>query len=237
MAFLLRLMERGSVRKRAADLAELRSLIAPTSGVRLLDVGGGAGAATERFATGCSEVVVLEPDRGKVVQGRKHRPTIRFEEGRAERIPFPDAAFDRVTAVEGCVRKRDPLCAAFLKSNRWSVLSALDDFPSVRLQDNYFGATRRESFRRGARAASDIEEANPGCGSDQGAQLGEVGRALPDTPPFHQPEQERHETLSSTLRLGKSSRNFAAEDLAEHFRVDVPPGDTEDRKSTRLNSS
>ncbi len=99
MAFLLRLMERGSVRKRAGDLAELRSLIAPTSGVRLLDVGGGAGAATERFATGCSEVVVLEPDRGKVVQGRKHRPTIRFEEGRAERIPFPDAAFDRVTAV------------------------------------------------------------------------------------------------------------------------------------------
>src|SRR5881296_4151755 len=99
MAFLLRWMERASVRKRAADLAELRALIAPTSGVRLLDVGGGAGAATERFATGCSEVVVLEPDRGKVVQGRKHRPTIRFEEGRAERIPFPDAAFDRVTAV------------------------------------------------------------------------------------------------------------------------------------------
>src|SRR5207247_1013602 len=26
-------------------------------------------------------------------------PTIRFEEGRAEEIPFPDATFDRVTAV------------------------------------------------------------------------------------------------------------------------------------------
>src|SRR5947208_14675126 len=99
MAFLLRWMERASVRKRAADLAELRALIAPTSGVRLLDVGGGAGAATERFATGCAEVVVLEPDRRKVAQGRKLRPTIRFEEGRAERIPFPDATFDRVTAV------------------------------------------------------------------------------------------------------------------------------------------
>src|SRR5438445_6955605 len=99
MAFLLRLMERGSVRKRAADLAELRALIAPTSGVRLLDVGGGAGAATERFATGCAEVVVLEPDRRKVAQGRELRPAIRFQEGRAEKIPFPDGTFDRVTAV------------------------------------------------------------------------------------------------------------------------------------------
>src|SRR3989454_8309442 len=99
MAFLLRLMERTSVRKRAADLAELRTLIAPISGVHILDVGGGAGAATEQFATGCAEVVVLEPNRKKVGQGRKFRPTIRFEEGRAEEIPFPDATFDRGTAV------------------------------------------------------------------------------------------------------------------------------------------
>ena len=99
MSFLLRLMERTSVRKRAADLAELRTLVAPVSGVRLLDVGGGAGAATEQFATGCAEVVVLEPDRRKVAQGRRQRPTIRFQEGHAEKIPFPDAAFDRVTAV------------------------------------------------------------------------------------------------------------------------------------------
>src|SRR2546425_5544653 len=99
MAFLLRLMERASVRKRAADLAELRALIAPVSGVHLLDVGGGTGAVTERFATGCADVVVLEPDQRKVAQGRKHRPTIRFHEGRAEEIPFPDATFDRVTAV------------------------------------------------------------------------------------------------------------------------------------------
>src|SRR2546422_9906185 len=98
MVFLFRLMERSSVRKRAADLAELRALIAPVSGVRLLDVGGGAGAATEQFATGCAEVGVLEPNRKKVGQGRKFRPTIRFEEGRAEEIPFPDATFDRVTA-------------------------------------------------------------------------------------------------------------------------------------------
>src|SRR2546426_12046507 len=99
MSVLSRALERGSVRKRATDLAQLRELIAPVSGVRLLDVGGGTGAATERFAMGCAEVVVLEPDRRKVAQGQQHRPTIRFEEGRAEEIPFPDATFDRVTAV------------------------------------------------------------------------------------------------------------------------------------------
>lgn len=99
MSFLLRLMERTRVRKRAADLATLHELIAPVSEVRLLDIGGGAGAATERFASGCAEVVVLEPIRKKVAQGRRLRPTIRLQEGRAEEIPFPDATFDRVTAV------------------------------------------------------------------------------------------------------------------------------------------
>ncbi len=99
MSVLSRALERGSIRKRATDLAQLHELIAPVSGVRLLDVGGGTGAATQRFATGCAEVVVLEPDRKKVAEGRRLRPSIRFEEGQAEEIPFPVGAFDRVTSV------------------------------------------------------------------------------------------------------------------------------------------
>jgi ubiquinone/menaquinone biosynthesis C-methylase UbiE len=99
MSALSRLIERGSVRKRGPDLAQLHQLIAPVSGVRLLDIGGGTGASTERFATGCAEVVVLEPDRRKVAEGRRLRPAIRFVEGHAEKIPFPDATFDRVTSV------------------------------------------------------------------------------------------------------------------------------------------
>src|SRR3989441_7144915 len=124
---------------------------------------------------------------------------------------------DRGDPVEGCIRKRDRLRAALLKSNRGSVLPALSDFPLVGLQDHDVGATGRETFRRGARAASDIEEMNPGDGSDEGAQLGEVGGALPDTRPFHQPEKERHETFSRATRSGESSRNFAAQDLPERF--------------------
>ena len=99
MSVLSRALERGSVKKRAADLAQLHDLIAPVSGARLLDVGGGTGAATERFAIGCAEMVVLEPDRRKVAEGRRLRPAIRFVEGDAEGIPFPAGTFDRVTSV------------------------------------------------------------------------------------------------------------------------------------------
>ncbi|TLZ88872.1 MAG: methyltransferase domain-containing protein [Methanobacteriota archaeon] len=95
----IRIAERLSVRKRSEDLPILRALVAPSSTIRLLDVGGGAGTATERFSEGCGEVTVLEPNRKKLVVGRKRRPALRFHEGRGESIPFPDDYFDRVVAV------------------------------------------------------------------------------------------------------------------------------------------
>src|SRR5256885_6330528 len=95
----IRIAERLSVRKRSEDLPILRALVAPSSTIRLLDVGGGAGTATELFSEGCSEVTVLEPNRKKLVVGRRRRPALRFYEGRGESIPFPDDYFDRVVAV------------------------------------------------------------------------------------------------------------------------------------------
>lgn len=88
-----------SVRKRTLDLARLRHLVSPSPSVRLLDVGGGTGAATERYAFGCGEITILEPDPRKVALGRRRRPSIRFEQGRGEAIPSPDGSFDRVVAV------------------------------------------------------------------------------------------------------------------------------------------
>lgn len=99
MSLLVGVIEWLSVRKRRADLEALRALISPGSAVRLLDVGGGAGAATSRFASGCGSVVVLDPDDRKVAFGRRRRPSIRFERGRAEAIPFPDATFDWVVSI------------------------------------------------------------------------------------------------------------------------------------------
>ncbi len=99
MSLAVRIQEFLSVRRRAEDLRILNDLVASSPDLCLLDVGGGAGAATERFAAGCREVVVLEPDSRKVALGRRLRPAIRFDEGRAETIPFPDRYFDRVVAV------------------------------------------------------------------------------------------------------------------------------------------
>lgn len=94
-----RLVEWLSVRKRIPDLARLRDIVSPSPGIRLLDVGGGAGAATEQFASGCGVIVVLEPDARKVTLGRTRRPSIRFEQGRGAVIPFGDGSFDWVVAV------------------------------------------------------------------------------------------------------------------------------------------
>jgi SAM-dependent methyltransferase len=99
VSLAVRLQEWLSVRKRARDLVTLRSLLNPSPELRLLDVGGGAGAATERFASGCGEIVVVEPDPRKIALGRKLRPKLRFVEGHAEALPFPDASFDRVVSV------------------------------------------------------------------------------------------------------------------------------------------
>ena len=108
MALGIRTVEWWSVRKRRSDLAVLREIVVPGPGIRLLDLGGGAGAATERFARGCSEIVILEPNAKKVLYGRRRRPAIQFLEGRAQAIPYPDGSFDRVTAVVSFHHIEDP---------------------------------------------------------------------------------------------------------------------------------
>lgn len=108
MAVLLRFLEWWSVRKRAADLVALRAMISPSPGMRLLDVGGGGGGATERFASGCGQVVVLEPDPRKLAMGGRRHPSFRFEPGKGEAIPFPDGTFDWVVSIVALHHMEDP---------------------------------------------------------------------------------------------------------------------------------
>jgi len=91
--------ERFMLRRRGPLLRRLREEIHPGSGVRVLDLGGGTGVTTERFAGGAGEVVVLEPDPKKVARGRAARTAIGFVEGVAERIPFEEGRFDRVVSL------------------------------------------------------------------------------------------------------------------------------------------
>ncbi|MFQ5986321.1 MAG: class I SAM-dependent methyltransferase [Thermoplasmata archaeon] len=98
-AGLLRVQDWLSVRAHRQDLPYLRRALAIEPGFRLLDIGGGTGAYTRVFATGCEEIVVLEPDKRKATYGERRRPNVRFVIGQVEEIPFSDDHFDRVTAL------------------------------------------------------------------------------------------------------------------------------------------
>jgi demethylmenaquinone methyltransferase/2-methoxy-6-polyprenyl-1,4-benzoquinol methylase len=62
----------------------------------ILDVGGNTGKITEGYSRNCKEAVVLEPKQKVVEYGRTHRPRIRFVQGEAENIPFPEGYFDKI---------------------------------------------------------------------------------------------------------------------------------------------
>jgi len=90
--------DRFRVRMRRSLLAHLRSRIDP-KGLRLIDLGGGTGAATSVFGEGARELVVLEPDERKVARGRAAGAPVSFVLGSAESIPFKAASFDRVVSL------------------------------------------------------------------------------------------------------------------------------------------
>src|SRR5881397_1922699 len=135
---------------------------------------------------------------------------------------------DRRDPVKSADRKWNLLRVALLESNRRSKPSSLGDFLPVRLEDDHLGATRREPLRRRARATSDIKQANPGDRSDQLVQVGNVGGALPNASSFDHSGQDGHECLSGAFNRKESLRNFAAEDLSERLRIDVPSGNHAD---------
>jgi ubiquinone/menaquinone biosynthesis C-methylase UbiE len=101
------LRERLTVRRRAPLLRRLREELTPAPGVRILDLGGGTGVTTERFADGAGEIVVLDPDPRKVARGRAARPALGFVGGVAERLPFEDGRFDRVVSLMSFHHFRD----------------------------------------------------------------------------------------------------------------------------------
>jgi ubiquinone/menaquinone biosynthesis C-methylase UbiE len=81
----------------------LFELIGPVASKRLLDVGCGDGALASEFARRGAIVTGLDVDP-EMIAGARRRTEIeatqlQLIEGQAERLPFSDAAFDRVFAV------------------------------------------------------------------------------------------------------------------------------------------
>jgi ubiquinone/menaquinone biosynthesis C-methylase UbiE len=78
-------------------------LLGPLGGKRLLDVGCGDGALAAEFSRRGAEVTGLDADAGMIAAAcdRAEIESLRLDlvEGRAEKLPFDDAVFDRVLAV------------------------------------------------------------------------------------------------------------------------------------------
>src|SRR3990172_5592710 len=99
MSILKRIFESRSVQRRRRDLPTIRTLLAIGPGLSLLDIGGGGGSATVRFAEGGDRIVVAEPDRSKLRYGARRNPSVRVVRATADALPFAGGAFDRVSGV------------------------------------------------------------------------------------------------------------------------------------------
>lgn len=83
------------------EFAALRRALAARPGERVLDVGCGTGYFTRRFAAECAlRVVGVDPNRAWLDFACTNAAgDERYCAGRAEALPFPDAAFDRTVSV------------------------------------------------------------------------------------------------------------------------------------------
>ncbi|MFI5413605.1 MAG: class I SAM-dependent methyltransferase, partial [Candidatus Lutacidiplasmatales archaeon] len=86
------------VRARRAVLHQMREVLEP-AGTRILDMGGGTGAATVVFGEGAAELVVLEPDPRRIRAGTKAHAPVTFVQGVAESVPYGEGRFDRVVSL------------------------------------------------------------------------------------------------------------------------------------------
>lgn len=68
------------------------------AGVRVLDVGCGTGVLARAALERGAKVAAVDPNDGMLAVARRTEPGIDWREGVAERLPFPDRAFDRTVS-------------------------------------------------------------------------------------------------------------------------------------------
>lgn len=83
---------------RFSDPARLLTLLEPAPDHRLLDVGGGTGRVTNSLVSRVGQACVVDVSVGMLHQARDKGLCAYL--GAAERLPFPDGAFDRILIVD-----------------------------------------------------------------------------------------------------------------------------------------
>jgi ubiquinone/menaquinone biosynthesis C-methylase UbiE len=93
-----------------SDADDLIGYLEPQPGQRVLDVGGGTGRVAEQLAGLATNVCVLDPSTGMVLEGQ--RKGICVIQGEAEALPYIGDVFDRILMVDAFHHLRDQPWAA-----------------------------------------------------------------------------------------------------------------------------
>ena len=101
----------------AKAIAPLLKAVGARPGIRLLDVCCGPGYVAGRAAAQGSSAIGIDLVPEMVREARQRFPAAEFREGDAEKMDFPDAAFDAVTCAFGLLHLSDP-AAAFAEAAR-----------------------------------------------------------------------------------------------------------------------
>lgn len=81
-------------------LENVRLLVEPQPGDRVLDIGSAAGAIVHYLSTFGCDVVGVDLSELGVQKARERYPELRFEVGDAAKLPFADGSFDKVVAAD-----------------------------------------------------------------------------------------------------------------------------------------
>jgi SAM-dependent methyltransferase len=91
--------------------AALLDFLGPDPSIDLLDVGCGTGHWMETLARRCRLAAGVDPSREMLARARAAAPAGALARGRAERLPWRAASFDRVFVVNALHHFDDPLAA------------------------------------------------------------------------------------------------------------------------------
>jgi ubiquinone/menaquinone biosynthesis C-methylase UbiE len=90
---LTRLLRLSAIHRRLVAEAGL------TPGMRVLEVGCGTGNLALLARRTGADVIGLDPDPRVLAIAARKAPDVRFDQGFAERLPYPDDSFDRVLSA------------------------------------------------------------------------------------------------------------------------------------------
>ena len=92
-------------------------VIAPTSGMKILDLAAGTGSSSEPLAKAGADVTAADFSEGMIAAGRKARPHLNFVKADALNLTFPDNTFDLLT-ISFCLRNTENTAKALAEARR-----------------------------------------------------------------------------------------------------------------------